>query len=83
METKTAIKSNVGELKGLPWLQYWDGDELVTVVEDNEAEAAKALKISPAAVSAIRASLEGMADSIIEELEKDLADIWTLINKNG
>ena len=84
MRAVQTVETKVGELMDRDWLTYTDEAGEIQFVEDEESikEAAKVLGITPAAVEAIKDALQYMAQTMIEALEEDLADIWNVANGN-
>jgi S-methylmethionine-dependent homocysteine/selenocysteine methylase len=78
MKEKIVIETKISELKDYDWLSYTlpDGDTQIINNDETIAAAAKAWKMTPEAVGAIKEALEVMAITIIESLEEDLRDIW-------
>lgn len=86
MKQKTVIETRTAELKDYDWLSYEissDGDIEFVADEATIAAAAKAWKMTPAAVSAIKTSFDYLVETLVEALEADLADIWKAANSAG
>jgi len=73
MRTRTVIETNIEELLNINWL--WNDDESVCD-DETIAAAAKAWKMTPEAVKAIKDAFEFFTENLVEQLSADLRDIW-------
>jgi hypothetical protein len=81
MKSKTVVEAHVDELKNNDWLYYKDGDEIVFVSDEKEiAEAAKRWKMSPEAVKAIKESMDGFVEYLVDLMHQDFEDMWDEID---
>lgn len=79
MKTKQVIETRIEELVDYHWLSFSrDDEDDIIFVENDETiqEAAKLWKMSPEAVKAMDDALSYLVETLIEELKKDLEDIW-------
>lgn len=82
MKTRITIDTHINDLKKWNWLGFREGDDFFFIEDDKMAEeAAKKWGVSLELVKEIKDALQLIADSVIDELEKDLKDIWEKINK--
>ena len=75
---KTVLQTNIKELAEHHYLFYEDGEGNLITIDNAETVrvAAKAWKMSPAAVSAIKEGFDFLVENLVELLTKDLQDIW-------
>ena len=83
MKTTTVITSNVENIVAEPF--GYEIDENYVFANDSETIEilAKEFNVNPKLVKAIANAFEFMSESIIEELHKDLSDIWKKLGKTS
>lgn len=80
MKTVKEVESNVEKLtdENWMWFQGQNGD-IVRITPENITEAAKFYKVPEPFLEMLDDALRTMANDIVAELHKDLADIWDRI----